>query len=360
MTVKIKFFRGKRGGYSCQFYINRQRYFTSLGTDERKVAEVKAIEYKEQVIRKLKLGAYSLSSLIDDYLYTCEEKTVHADYKFRLELLLKRMGDIPVSDLTKQACRTFYLEITRNKSERTGQLLSENSKRSYLKTYKALMNFAIDDNKLDFNPFNFFKRGQSPRYVKRERDLSKLEISMLLKKLREISQDANRTLLWRQFYYFFFLMCYSGARPKEISHLKWSDFSVVDKKRAQFIVRANISKTGKSRQVEIPRWVWDELSKVREITGYNSSDFVFDMKRRECDVYGGIKWRHLCKEVGITNARIYDIRHSYISHKLRSGVYAVAVAEQVGHSSTQMTLDNYAHSSDADRKKLVANTKKIG
>lgn len=360
MTVKIKFFRGKRGGYSCRFYINHQRYFKSLDTDERKVAEVRAIEYKEQIVRKLKLGAYSLSSLIDSYLYTSEEKTTYIDDKYRLELLIKRMGDISLLDLTKEGCREFYLELIRKPSERTGKMLSENSKKSYLTTFKALMNFAINDGKLDFNPFNFFKKGQSPRYQKRERELTELEISMLSKALKRIYQDKNRSLQWRQFYCYFILLYYSGARPKEISHIKWSDFSDVDKERVRFIVSAGISKTKRMRRVEIPRWVWDELTRMKKLPGYNSMDFVFDLKRRKADVYGGSKWKSLCAEVGIDNARLYDLRHSYISQRIREGANPVAVAEQVGHASTQMTLNNYSHSSEQDRKSLIAKIKKIG
>lgn len=360
MTVKIRFFRGKRGGYSCQFYINRQRYFKSLGTDERKVAEVQAIEYKEQVVRKLKLGAYSLSSLIDSYLFTNKERTTHDIDKQRFKLLLTAMGDIPLLDLTKESCREFYLGLIRKPSERTGKMLSENSKKSYLTTFKGLMNFAINDGKLDFNPFNFFKKGQAPRYQKRERELTELEISMLSKALKRIYQDKKRSLQWRQFYCFFILLCYSGARPREISHVKWSDFSVVDKERVRFIVSAEISKTKRMRRVEIPRWVWDELNRMKKLLGYNSTDFVFDLQRREADVYGGSKWRKLCAEVGIKNIRLYDLRHSYISQRIRENANPVAVAEQVGHASTQMTLNNYSHSSDKDRKKLIAKIRKIG
>jgi integrase len=359
MTIKIRFFRGKRGGYSCRFFINRQRFFKSLKTDERKVAEVRAIEYKEQVMRKLKLGAYSLASLIDSYLFTNKERTMHDTDKHRLELLVDTMGDIPLLDLTKESCREFYLELTRKPSERTGKMLSENSKLSYLTTYKALMNFAINDGKLDFNPFNFFKKGQAPRYQKRERELTELEISMLSKALKKIYQDKNRSLQWRQFYCFFILLCYSGARPKEISHIKWSDFSVVDKERVKFIVSAEISKTNRMRRVEIPRWVWDEMTRMKKLPRYNSPDFVFDLKRREADVYGGSKWRRLCSEVGIDNAQLYDLRHSYISQRIREGANPVAVAEQVGHASTQMTLNNYSHSSDLDRKSLIEKIKKI-
>ncbi len=360
MTVKIKFIQGKRGGYSCRFFINRHRFYKSLKTNERKEAEIRAIDFKKQVMRKLKLGAYTLSSLIDSYLFANKDKTTYITDKHRFDLLLNALGDIPLLDLTREGCRTFYLDLIRKPSDRTGRMLTENSKRSYLVTYKALMNFAIEEGKLDFNPFNLFKKRQGPRYMPRRRELTESEIALLTKALGEIAQDKTRSLLWRQFYYFFILLCYSGARPKEISYLKWSDFSVVDKKRVHFIVRALMAKTKQMRRVEIPRWVWDELSQLKQLPGYNSTDYVFDLVRRASDVYGGIKWRQICLKTGITDARLYDLRHSYISQRVREKVNPVTIAEQVGHASPHMTLDNYSHSSDYDRKSLIEKIRKVG
>jgi integrase len=360
MAVGIKFFKGKRGGWSCQFFINRQRYWKSLKTNERDEANNRAVAFKTKVLRKLRLGGETLSCLIDSYLFANKEKTTHDLDESRLNLLLEEMGDIPLTNLTKADCREFYLNLIREPSKRTRKMLSENSKLSYLTTYKALMNFAISDEKLDFNPFNFFKKGQTPRYQKRERELSKLEISLLTKALRKISLDNKRSLQWRQFYYFFLLLGYSGARPKEISHIKWNDFSVLDKNRIQFIVSVEISKTKRMRKVIVPRWVWDELVRVKKLKGYDSSEFVFDLERRKSDVYGGSKWRQVCKIAGVLNARLYDLRHSYISQRIREGINPVTVAEQVGHASTQMTLNNYSHSSDYDKKSLIENIRKVG
>ena len=360
MVVKIKFIRGKKGGYACQFFINGQKFWKGLKTDERREAERKAIEFKDQVLRAMKLGGNTLSSLIESYLHSNEDKTTYQNEKFRLEVLLKELGDLRLTDLTKEGCRDTYLNITRNPSARTGKMLTENSKRSWLTTFKALMNFAISDDKLDFNPFSFFKRGQTPKYHRREREYSEAELSALTKVLRKISQDKKRSLLWRQFYFFFTLMMSSGARPKEIYHIKWEDFSVVDENRVQFIVSVELSKTRRMRKAEIPRWTWDELLKVKSLKGYDSKEYVFDLVRRKSDVYGGSKWNVVCKEAKVENGRLYDLRHSYISQRIREGVNPVAVAEQVGHSSTVMTLDVYSHSNDSDRRGLVEKVKRVG
>jgi integrase len=48
------------------------------------------------------------------------------------------------------------------------------------------------------------------------------------------------------------------------------------------------------------------------------------------------------KAAGISGARPYDLRHSYISLLIAQGATVVEVAQQAGHSPT-MALSTYAH-----------------
>ncbi|HYW72027.1 MAG TPA: tyrosine-type recombinase/integrase, partial [Pyrinomonadaceae bacterium] len=41
--------------------------------------------------------------------------------------------------------------------------------------------------------------------------------------------------------------------------------------------------------------------------------------------------------------RLYDLRHSYVTLSLLSGVPVKVVSEQAGHASVAFTLDTYAH-----------------
>ena len=77
MIVKIKFMRSKRGYYSCQFFINGQKFWKGLKADERRETERRAIEFKDQVLRTMKLGGNTLSALCDIYLHSNEDKTTY-------------------------------------------------------------------------------------------------------------------------------------------------------------------------------------------------------------------------------------------------------------------------------------------
>jgi integrase len=50
-----------------------------------------------------------------------------------------------------------------------------------------------------------------------------------------------------------------------------------------------------------------------------------------------------CQSAGIPDYSPHDLRHRYISVKLREGVPLPELAAQVGHSKKSMTLDVYSH-----------------
>jgi integrase len=45
----------------------------------------------------------------------------------------------------------------------------------------------------------------------------------------------------------------------------------------------------------------------------------------------------------IRGVRFHDLRHAHVTQLLGAGVDATTVAARVGHASTRMTLDCYAH-----------------
>jgi integrase len=45
----------------------------------------------------------------------------------------------------------------------------------------------------------------------------------------------------------------------------------------------------------------------------------------------------------IRGVRFHDLRHAHVTQLLGAGVDATTVAQRVGHASTRMTLDRYAH-----------------
>jgi integrase len=51
--------------------------------------------------------------------------------------------------------------------------------------------------------------------------------------------------------------------------------------------------------------------------------------------------RHICRRIGLPALRFHDLRHTYATLALESGVSPREVAGWLGHSSVQTTLQIY-------------------
>ena len=56
-----------------------------------------------------------------------------------------------------------------------------------------------------------------------------------------------------------------------------------------------------------------------------------------------LHFKPICKKAEVNGLTIHGLRHSMTSNAIASGISPVVVAARLGHSSTRMTLDRYAH-----------------
>jgi len=56
----------------------------------------------------------------------------------------------------------------------------------------------------------------------------------------------------------------------------------------------------------------------------------------------GNAMRNACKNAGIASYSPHDLRHRFISVKVREGVPITEISAQVGHSRKSLTLDTYS------------------
>jgi integrase len=148
------------------------------------------------------------------------------------------------------------------------------------------------------------------------------------------------------------VLAYAGLRPGEALALTWADITQthirVDKALSMGQLRG--TKTGKERRVPLIAPLRSDLTQWRmRIGGAKDHELVFPN-------FAGEHWsesdrhswsgRHLkpaLKEAGLPReVRMYDLRHSYVSMLIASGLNPVEVSRRAGHSAT-MTLDVYAH-----------------
>lgn len=157
---------------------------------------------------------------------------------------------------------------------------------------------------------------------------------------------------------FFDTLYYLGLRKGEANALNWHDIDFINKTVTinkncvtkiagkPYIISSPKTKSSK-RILPIPTTLLNDLTQLYE---YYSMFIDFN---KEWFVFGGIKpladttitetKNKICKEANIKQIRIHDFRHSCASLLINNGANITVVAQYLGHTDIEMTLNTYSH-----------------
>lgn len=178
---------------------------------------------------------------------------------------------------------------------------------------------------------------------KRERFLSARELQTLGSVLSQAEQNGSET---PHVIAAFRLLILTGCRLREIQTLQW-DFvtggylALPDTKTGAR--RIPLTKEAQAVLAALPR----AQDNPYVIIGHVPGQHVTDLER---------PWRRLRVKAGLDEVRIHDLRHTYASNALASGMGLEMVGKLLGHASIQ-TTQRYAHLADEqvrDAANLVA------
>jgi integrase len=131
----------------------------------------------------------------------------------------------------------------------------------------------------------------------------------------------------------------TGLRASELLRLNWSDVDF-----AREVVSVRHSKNDTPRQIHLTNNAVAALralqgDKVRAIAGavFLHKDGA---RLRQSTLEG--RWRKIRDELGLTNMRWHDLRHTCASILAQNGATLLQIAEVLGHKSFQMTA-RYSH-----------------
>jgi len=176
-------------------------------------------------------------------------------------------------------------------------------------------------------------------------------------RLRFLSQEEIEALFANcdpHLYPIVFMALNTGMRKSEILNLKWSN---VDLKHDLIL----LEKTKNNERREIPinqalkRVLLNLFTKRRLDT-----DYVF-INPETGKRYTNLKrsFHTACKKkAGIKDFRFHDLRHTFASHLVMSGVDLKTVQELLGHKDISMTL-RYSHLSQAHKREAVKTLEKV-
>lgn len=302
----------------------RQKIGTSKGLAEtvlkkRKVeiAENRFLDIKKK--QKIKFEDFAKT-----YLELHAKPNKRSWYKD--EMMIKRLGKYfdgkYLYEITPISVERFKAEMAKEVDPATVN--------RHLACLKCMFNKAIEWEKVEDNPAKKVKLFKENN--KRVRYLEKEEIVKLLSKC---SGHLNPIVV---------LALNTGMRKGEILNLKWRD---IDLRRE--IIYLLDTKNGEKREVPI-----NEQAKTALVRTPKHCNSAYIFCNKEGAPYGDIKKSFLTaiKKTGILNFRFHDLRHTFASHLVMSGVDLNTVRELLGHKSLDMTL-RYSHLSPDHKKRAV-------
>ena len=302
----------------------------ALGEEAFKVKQT-GVDFEEYATRWLERIQHS------------RKPSTHDDYRKLLERsIFPSLKGLTVQEVTRERVKALA-------SQCLGKGQSPKTVQNTVRCLSSLLSHAMEDGLILSNPAA--KPGKFlPKISKRRaiNPLTREEVAILIAAAK--SQAHPQYVL---------LLCAvrSGLRQGELVALEWGDLNFagrfIEVRRSHTHGKTTTPKNGESRRVDMSL----ELSQAFKVlrTERQLQAVANDWKAVPqwvfCDKHGRMlhhnavrkAFHALLKSAGIRRVRFHDLRHTFASLLLQQGESPVYVKEQMGHSSIQVTVDEYGH-----------------
>ena len=268
-------------------------------------------------------------------------------YRRYIEYYIKpQLGDKQISLLSQQDIQRMYRRLKTegriHEHPEMGHQLSDSMVRHIHSTLHAALKDAVQAHVIPRNPTEG-TTAPKPNY-KPKRILTCAELDDFL---TVVEQDE----VWRDF---FQTELMTGLRRGEICGLQWSDFdwnagtlkvcrTLHSQRKGEYTVGETKTNQG-MRTIILPHSV-TEILRRRKADAI--SQWIFpDPVKPEDPVDPNAAYRHMktmLQRAGLPSIRFHDLRHTFATHALTSGVDAKTLSGILGHTNASFTLDTYTH-----------------
>ena len=295
---------------------------------------------------KMPLGAW-LDRWLAEYAAPSVRPSTLEGYRRSIERNIKpRLGNKPVGRITTEDVRQLYRELQQNGRQtlhpQYGHQLSGATIRRIHGVLHQALDAAVRENLIARNPADGIalpKKKTAPKQI-----LNDAQLERFLETIREDN-------VWHDFFY---TELTTGLRRGEICGLMWSDF---DEAHGALLIRRTVrtekggrlvtgeTKTGAGKRTIILPPSTANLLSARKRNAY--SEWIFpDPLRPERPTRPNaayVRMKELLKKAGLPSIRFHDLRHTFATHALASGVDAKTLSGILGHTQASFTLDTYTH-----------------
>ncbi len=288
----------------------------------------------------------TLGEWLEIWLTECAEPSVRPStfrgYRaYVRDKIAPYLGEKEIRKVTVDDIQNLYRKLKKEGGAEGGPLSGASVRRIHGVLHQALK-VAADRHLIVKNPTDNVtlpKREPSPRTILNDEQLERF--------MEAIRQD-------RRWHDFFYLEITTGLRRGELCGLMWSDF---DEKKGTLSIRRTLhgkegggyyvgdTKTGTGRRIiKLPPSTVQLLTERKRAA---ISQWIFHNPIHPEDPVmpnsGYNRMKKLLAEAGLPRMRFHDLRHTFATHALTSGVDAKTLSGILGHTKTSFTLDTYTH-----------------
>ena len=329
----------KENGDAIFHYVSAKTQKTLMEKLHRCIVEYDGAELTED--SRMTLGEW-----LDIWLRECAEPSLrpstYKGYRGYAERNIKPfLGSKQISKVTAADVQTLYRKLQREGGVDGGALSPTTVRRIHGVLHQAL-NAAVDRYLIVKNPTDDVtlpKKVTAAKTILNDKQLERF--------MEAIKADEH----WHDFFY---LEITTGLRRGEICGLMWTDF---DAEKGTLTVRRTLhnkegggyyvgeTKTGAGRRIiKLPPSTVQLLSERKRTS---ISGWIFPNPIHPEDPImpnsGYTRMKKLLAEAGLPDMRFHDLRHTFATHALTSGVDAKTLSGILGHTKTSFTLDTYTH-----------------
>ena len=329
----------KENGDSIFHYVSAKTQKALMEKLHKSIDEYDGAELTEDC--RMTLGEW-----LDIWLRECAEPSVrpstYKGYRGYAERNIKPfLGSKQISKVTAADVQTLYRKLQREGGVDGGALSPTTVRRIHGVLHQAL-NAAVDRHLIVKNPTDDVtlpKKVTAAKTILNDKQLERF--------MEVIKTDEH----WHDFFY---LEITTGLRRGELCGLMWTDF---DAEKGTLTVRRTLhnkegggyyvgeTKTGAGRRIiKLPPSTVQLLSERKRTS---ISQWIFPNPIHPEDPImpnsGYTRMKKLLAEAGLPDMRFHDLRHTFATHALTSGVDAKTLSGILGHTKTSFTLDTYTH-----------------
>ena len=289
-----------------------------------------------------------------DYLVGIKASTAYL-YKRTIELYIEpHLGHIRLDTLNAHTVQHFYNELAKPSKPDAAPLSAKSIKNIHGVLHKALQQAVL----LNYIRYNPTTACVLPKIVKKEiHPLTDQQTAQLLNLLKGSKYEIPLTV-----------DLFTGLREGELLGLIWD---CVDFEKGTILVNKQLRrsqrkggtyyfsppKNNKSRTLTPAPYVMKLLqaqkvqqARQRLMAGpaWEDSGLVFTNEFGRYISYRAIfdSFKRIVKRIGLSDARIHDLRHTYAVNCIRAGDDIKTVQSNLGHATAAFTLDVYGHFTD--------------